>query len=418
MLSEKLRQMRGIYDEYPKQFWILVLGTFIDAVGGGIMFPFFTLYATRKFDVGMTEVGMIFLLFSVTSLAGNMFGGAMADRLGRKVMMIFGLIASSLSVLAMGVINSFELFAASALIMGLFANTGRPAQQAMVADLLPGEQRSQGYGILRVAMNLGVTIGPAIGGLLAARSYLLLFVSDAVLSIVTAGIVYVAIRETKPESTVDHPETSILETFRGYGTVMRDGMYMFFLLSLALVMIGAVQMNSTLPVYLRDLHGVTERGFGAIMSLNAGMVVLFQFPMMRRIKKYRPITMLAAGSLVYGLGFLLYGFVSIYPLFLVAVAVVTVGEMIVSPVAQALAAQMAPEEMRGRYMAIFGFSYAIPAAIGPLLAGLVIDHANPHLVWYGVGLLGAVAAIAFMSLGRETARREAKQESRSAEAPA
>jgi len=161
-----------------------------------------------------------------------------------------------------------------------------------------------------------------------------------------------------------------------------------------------MQMNSTLAVYLRDVHGVPEQGFGYILSLNAAMVVLFQFSITRWMAKYRPLIMMAVGTLLYAIGFGMYGFVSTYVLFLVAMVIITIGEMLVSPTSQALTAQFAPEDMRGRYMAVFGFSWVIPMATGPLLAGLVMDYADPRWVWYAAGLLGLVAAGAFGFLQR------------------
>ena len=401
-----LERMRNVYDEYPQQFWILILGMFIDRLGGALMFPFFTLYITRKFDVGMTEVGVIFGLFSIASVIGSMFGGALADRLGRKGMLIFGLIASALTSLLMGLVGSIELFMGGALVVGLFANAGGPAQQAMVADLLPEEKRAQGFGILRVVANLAVTIGPAIGGLMAARSYLLLFICDAVASSITAGIVALAIRETRPallENGGKHEQT-MAQTFGGYLDVLRDGTFTLFIGACILMVLVYMQMNSSLAVYLRDTHSVSEQGFGYILSLNAAMVVLFQFLITRRISKYRPLFVMSVGTLLYAVGFGMYGFVSAYALFLVAMVIITIGEMMTAPTSQALVAQFAPEDMRGRYMAVFGFSWVIPSAVGPLLAGLIMDNGDPRWVWYAAGLVGLLAAGAFALLQRRVMR--------------
>jgi MFS family permease len=393
-----LVRVRNVIGEYPRQFWILILGTFIDRVGGALMFPFLTLYITRKFNVGMTEVGVIFGLFSIANVAGSAFGGALADRLGRKGMLIFGLIASALTSLLMGLVNSIELFFGAALVVGLFANAGGPAQQAMVADLLPEEKRAQGFGILRVVANLAVAIGPAIGGLLAARSYLILFVCDAVASLITAGIAALALRETMPAPREGEPEQTMAQTFGGYWTVLRDATFVLFLGACILMTIVYMQMNTTLAVYLRDTHSVSEQGFGYILSLNAAMVVLFQFWIARRISKYRPLIVMAVGTLLYAIGFGMYGLVSTYFLFLVAMVVITVGEMLNAPTGQALVAQFAPADMRGRYMAVFGFSWFIPVTVGPLLAGLIMDNGDPRWVWYGAGLVGLVAAGAFALL--------------------
>jgi len=399
-LGKPFSKVKGIYEGYPPQFWTLLLGTFIDRLGGALLFPFFTLYLTRRFGVGMTEVGGIFGLFSIASIVGSTLGGALADRLGRKGMLIFGLIVSGLTSLLMGLVNSIELFFTSALIVGLFANAGGPAQQAMVADLLPEEKRTQGFGLLRVVVNIAFTIGPAIGGLLATHSYLLLFICDAVASTITAGIVALAIRETRPAPREGEPEQTVVQTLGGYWSVLRDSTFLLFIGACVLMALVYMQMNSSLAVYLRDVHGVPEQRFGYILSLNAAMVVLFQFPVTRWIAKFRPLVVMAVGTLLYALGFGMYGVVSAYGLFLVAMAVITVGEMMTAPTAQALVAQFAPEDMRGRYMAVYGFSWVIPSTVGPLLAGLIMDNADPRWVWYAAALIGATAAGAFLLVRR------------------
>jgi MFS family permease len=406
LLTRRLDSLRVLYNEYPSQFWVLIAGTFIDRLGGALLFPFFTLYITQKFDVGMIQVGVIFGIFSLTSVAGSMVGGALSDRLGRKGMVLFGLIASALSSLVMGVVNDLALFYGVVVVVGLLTNVAGPAQQAMVADLLPEQQRSEGFGLLRVVVNLAVVIGPMIGGLLAARSYLLLFVLDAVSSLITAVIVYAVLQETRPEGDEAEEAETMGQTLAGYGTVLRDLAFVWFLLASVLMVLVYMQMNTTLAVFLRDVHGVPEQGFGYIMSLNAAMVVLLQFPISRRISEHRPLLIMTAGSILYAAGFALYGFVSTFLMFLIAMAIITVGEMFVSPVGQAIVARLAPQQMRGRYMAIYGFSWVIPSAIGPLLAGIVMDNYDPRWVWYGAGLVGIAAAVAFYLLewrvGRET----------------
>ncbi|MEJ2571108.1 MAG: MFS transporter [Anaerolineales bacterium] len=394
------RRLTAIVDEYPRNFWTLVGASFIDHVGGALLFPFFTLYLTSKFNIGMTTVGLIFLIFTVSGMIGSTFGGALADRMGRKAILLFSLVFSALSTLWMGSINNLDLFFPGAVIIGLLSDVGGPARQAMVADLLPEEQRADGFGILRVTLNLAVTIGPAIGGLLAAQSYMLLFISDAVTSIITAVIIFLILPETRPVGPAGETKESMLVTFAGYGKVIRDRFFMVFIGASILMVIVYSQMNSTLGVYLRDIHSVPEQGFGYILSLNAAMVVIFQFAITRRITKYPPMIILAVGSVLYSIGFAMYGWVSNYSLFLLAMVIITVGEMLQVPVSQALVARIAPEDMRGRYMAVFGLSWAIPFAIGPLLAGLIMDYGDPHWVWFGAGIVGMLATTIFVLLQR------------------
>jgi MFS family permease len=408
-IKNQVNKTVGVYHEYPRTFWILVGSVFIDRLGGALIYPFFALYITSKFQVGMTEVGVLFFLFSISSFVGSFLGGALTDRLGRKRMIIFSLIASSASSVFMGLVGSLEAFYVLALVSGIFTDIGGPAQQAIVADLLPERQRAQGYGIIRVAFNLSVAIGPVIGGIIASRSYLALFIADAVISLITASIVVTSIPETKPKLQPGEEEESMAASFGGYGKALRDSPFMLFAMLNILVALVYMNFNTTLGVFLRDWHGISEAGYGSLISLNATMVVLFQFWITRRIEKYRPFMMIAIGALLYGIGFGMYGFVSSFPMFAVAMAVLTIGEMIATPTSQAIVAKLSPEQMRGRYMALFGYSWGISYAIGPYLAGMIMDNFNPNFLWYACLLIGSISAVGFLAMQRFSQRQPASE---------
>lgn len=399
--QEQQHKIAGLYHEYPRSFWTLIGVTFIDRLGGALLFPFFALYITEKFSVGMTEVGILFAAFSASSFIGSFLGGALTDRFGRKGMVIFSLISTSVSSVLMGLVNSLEAFFVLALLVGIFTDTGGPAYNAMIADMLPENKRAQGFGLVRVAFNLSVTIGPAIGGFIAGYSFLFLFLADAVISLISAVIVFFFIPETKPEADPDAQLESMSGTFRGYFRVLQDRIFMLFIGACILMGLVYMNMSTTLGVYLRDSQGIPTSGYGFILSLNAAMVVLFQFPITRKIEKYPPMLMMALGTALYAIGFAMYGFVSQYVLFLFAMVIITIGEMLVAPVSQALTAQLAPEDMRGRYMAIFGFSWGIPFAVGPLLAGILMDSGGSTILWYLVGIIGFIAALCFVWLNRQ-----------------
>ncbi|HSQ39851.1 MAG TPA: MFS transporter [Anaerolineales bacterium] len=386
---------------FPRTFKVLIVTTFIDRLGGSMLFPFFAFYITKRFNVGMSEVGVLFLIFSITGFIGSFSGGALTDRFGRRKMIIFSLIASSFSTAAMGLVNSYNGFLLIGVISGLFTDVGGPAQQAIIADILPEEKRAEGFGILRVTFNLAVVFGPIIGGLVAARSYTALFLMDAVISTICAIIVYFAIPETKPALQEHEVQESFGRTLIGYGRVLRDGAFMLFILASMLSAFVYMNMNVTLGVFLRDTYGIPEDGYAYILSINAAMVVLFQFWITRRIEKRPPMLMMAAGTLFYAIGFAMYGFVSVYGMFILAKVIITIGEMIVSPVGQALVASFAPEQMRGRYSAIYGnLAWGVPFAIGPLLAGKIVDNIDPNWLWYACGIIGMVSVAGFLLLNR------------------
>jgi MFS family permease len=288
-------------------------------------------------------------------------------------------------------------------VIGLLSNIAGPARQAMVADLLPEEKRQEGFGILRVVANISWIIGPTIGGFIADRSYFALFILDAVISCVVALIFFFYIPETKPE-TSEEPE-SILKTFAGYGVVLKDIAYVAFLFVSMWMGLVYQQLYNSLSVYLRDNHGFQPQGYGFLMSTSAITVILLQFTTTRLIKKQPDFLMMGLGVFFYMIGFGMFGFVTAFWLFAAAVVIITIGEMIIMPTASALAANFAPEDMRGRYMAVFGLSWAIPATVGPSAAGLILDNYNPDLLWYIGAIICAVSVVAFYGLHLWLGRR-------------
>ena len=386
------------YKEYPKPFKVLVLATFIDRLGGFLLFPFFSLYLIERFGVGVTQVGILFALFSGGSLIGSTIGGALADKFGRRSILLLGLISSGIGSILMGLVDNLYIFFIIAAFLGVLGDLGRPARQAMVIDLLPRDKQAEGFGLLRVFVNLSATIGPMLGGILARQSYMLLFIGDAVSSLITALIVFIVIPETKPEKQEDKPEESVISTLIGYKVVFKDSLYIIFLAVSAITVLVYMQMNSTLSVFLLTEHGFPPEGFGLLLSMNALMVVLFQFWITKRISKYAPMKMMAFGTLFYLIGFGMYGFISETYLFFVAMAILTVGEMVVIPVSQAAVAHFAPEDKRGRYMAVYGYHWSIPTLFGVIIAGLIMDYFKPILVWYLAGILCLMAVIGFWLL--------------------
>lgn len=395
-----------IYHEFPSRFWTVVGVMFIDRVGGTMLFPFFSLYITQKFGVGMAQAGIILGFFSLFGMLGSMVGGALTDKLGRRSLILFGLIFSALSTLSLGLVNEFWLLYPLAVLTGLLSDIAHPAHQAMIADILPEKQRAEGFGILRVVANVSWIIGPTIGGLIANQSYLYLFIIDAVISCFVAALFYLYIPETKPEDTPESESQSVMQTFAGYGVVLKDLAYVAFIVAGMLMLLAYQQMYSTLSVYLRDNHGIDPQGYGFLMSTSAITVILFQFWVTRRIKHRPPFLMMALGTLFYMVGFGLFGFVAAYWLFALNIVIVTIGEMIIMPTSQALAANFAPEQMRGRYMAVFGLTWGFPAIFGPGLAGLILDNLNPNLLWYVAGVLCAVAAAGYYALHLRLGRQK------------
>jgi MFS family permease len=154
--------LTNLYHEFPRRFWVVVGVHFVDKIGGTLVFPFFALYITGKFHVGMTEAGILLGLLSLAGIVGSVIGGALTDRLGRRKLILFGLLASAFSALTFGSVSRFAWLFPVAAFVGLFSEVGGPAHAAMIADILPKEQRQEGFGILRVVGNMAWLVGPTM----------------------------------------------------------------------------------------------------------------------------------------------------------------------------------------------------------------------------------------------------------------
>src|SRR5512138_3373124 len=181
-----LRRLKETYAEFPPLFWIVAGTLFIDSIGSTLLFPFFALYITQRFGVRMTEAGILLGISSLCGLAGSVIGGALTDRFGRRQLILFGLVFSALSSLSFGLARDVRLLYPLVIFVGLLSRIAAPAQDAMLADILPEEKRWEAFGTTRVVFHFSWIVATALGGIIATYSFLALFIADAVLSLAVA----------------------------------------------------------------------------------------------------------------------------------------------------------------------------------------------------------------------------------------
>jgi MFS family permease len=226
----------------------------------------------------MSTVGLVFAVFSISGMVGSALGGAIADRMGRKTVIICSLLLSSFSALGMGFAPTLGIFVLVAVLVGTLANIGGPAHEAVVADLLPPNKRAEGYGIIRVVFNVAVIIAPPIAGLLISRSYLTLFLTDAIISVICACIVFFALPETKPQAQAHTKPETMKQTFAGYGRVFKDTPFVAFIgvtIMMTLVQVvalGTIPDLSLATTPLADAALLFMGGAGALL-ISAGAVI-------------------------------------------------------------------------------------------------------------------------------------------------
>jgi len=361
-----------------------------------MVWPFLTIYLRQSLQISLTEVAALLSINAAVSLIATSIAGPVIDRFGRKTPMVVGLAASSLNLLAMSAAGSYSLWMLLMALDGAISPLYQVGSQAMVADLVEPERRPSAYALLRMIANLGVAIGPSVGGFITASSYALAFYIACAAEMAFAVLILLTVPETVPAAS----PTPTSRREAGYGPVLRDRPFLGFCGVSVLAGMTYSLMMILLPVYAKENFGVPENQYGFIMAANAAMVVLLQYTTTRITSRHPHLPVLAAGSLFYavGVGSVAWGWN--FPTFLASMVILTIGEMIMIPTSTALTANVAPAEMRGRYMGIFGLTWSIGFGIGPVLGGYLNDTLAPAAIWHAGLVMGLAAALGFLLLAR------------------
>jgi predicted MFS family arabinose efflux permease len=256
----------------------------------------------------------------------------------------------------------------------------------------PPAVRTRGFALNRLAANLGVTIGPVVGGYLAMWNYRALFWADGLTSLAALAVFSLYFKPGRPQP-VPGPETSPAETAAN----PRHHLWMIFLLVFGIGLVFS-QLFSTFPLYMHAAFGFAENRIGQLLAINTVMIVLFEMVLLHRLKNIRPLKVIAAGALLIGGGFALTPLGRGFFYAALTVAVWTLGEMLSLPLLTSEIANRSHEGNRGRHMGWFGVSFSLAWMIGPLAGSAIYERISPLALWLGCGGLGSILALGFLLL--------------------
>jgi len=390
-----LTRLRLTTADYPRQFWLLLGGMLINSSGGSMVWPFLTIYLRQRLGIPLTTVTLLLTVNAVAGLVASSIAGPVVDRFGRKGVMVLGLAVGGVTLLAMSAASTLEWWAILMAINGAFSPLLRVGGDAMVADLIAPERRASAYALVRMVHNLGVAIGPSVGGFVAVVSYAITFGVAAGASLLFALLILFFVAETVPPLAADRPQAEA-----GYGPLLRDRPFLAFCVFYALAAMVSSLLMVLLAVYTKENFGVPENQYGFIMATNAVMVVLFQYAVTRVSSRYAHLPVLALGALFYALGAGSVAWGWNFPTFLISMVILTIGELLLVPTATTLTANLAPPDMRGRYMGVYSLTWGIAFGIGPVVGGFLNDHVAPVAIWYGGLAIGLAAMLGFLLLAR------------------
>ena len=378
--------LRGL----PRPAWILFFGTFVNKFGSFVV-PFLALYMTRM-GYSLREAGVAIGACGVGNLLASGVGGYLADTIGRRKTIALSMGSAAVAMMLLSQARSFPALVLLAALVGLTAEFYRPASSALLADLVPPGQRVAAFAAYRLALNAGWAFGPATAGFLAEHSFFWLFLGDAVTSLLFGVVAWVAL--PRGVRTVQAGPSWRQAVQR----LAADRRFLQVLLASLAVALVFFQMSSSFGLHVTH-HGFSGATYGALLSLNGVLIVLFEIPLTAVTSRFPARPVMALGYVLIGTGFALNAFAITLPALLGVVVLFTIGEMISMPVSAAYVADLTHPDMRGRYMGAYGFTWALALTLGPAI-GLVLFEYRPALLWFGCGGLGWLAALVILAKTR------------------
>ncbi len=392
-----MQRLKSIFRRYPFQFWLMFVGLVVSSTGTTMVWPFLTIYASEKLLLPMAAVTSLMTFNSISGLIASIVAGSLVDYFGRKGIMVFGIFGMAIVYLGYIYTNEFWQFGVLMFLSGLFSPLYRIGTDAIVADMLPPEERAQAYGLVRMGRNIGVALGPILGGLVLSRSYNIGFVSAAITLIFFGLLIVFFLKETL-EIKRDDQREDLRDQFKVLGQALKNKAFVRMLSSFTLMEICATLMWVILAVYIKQNFGIDETLYSWIPTTNALMVIFLQVAITHRTNRHESTKVMPIGAAFYPVTMLIVAYSSNYWGFLIAMVVMTFGELITAPTATAYVANLAPPDQRGRYLGFFGLNWFVALAIGPMGAGFLSDNISIQAPWLAGAVVGVLSVLAFMSL--------------------
>ena len=382
--SEPQQSLIGSLRELPRPVWILFAGTFLNKFGAFVI-PFLSIYMTRR-GFSVTEAGAAMGAYGAGHFLACVMGGPMADSMGRRFTLALSMFSTAAVMLMLSQARSFWLIMPLMFLAGLTGELYRPASSALLADLVPAGQRLRAFAAYRMAFNAGWALGPATAGFLMKYSFTWLFIGDAITSALY-GVIALAFLPKGIRS--ERKEAGWVAAI----PVMRqDRRFRSVLLSSFLIGFVFFQMISTFGLYVTSL-GFSAWTYGLIISFNGLLVVFFELPLTGVAQRFGFERTMVVGYILTGVGFGANALATTVPALVACLIVFTLGEMLTAPLAASQCADLAPANMRGRYMGAFGFTWALALVVGPLIGTKLYTY-HPLALW--VACAGAAFAAAWV----------------------
>lgn len=382
---------RGL-GKLPREIWVLSIVTLINRMGTMVL-PFLVLYLTRSLGFSVARAGLIITIYGIGAIIAGPISGWLSDRIGALAIMVASLLLSGICLILFPLAQSFATVAAITFVWAVINEAYRPANLAFTAELAQPHDRKAAFALTRLAINLGMSFGPAVGGFLATYSFTSIFYVDAATSLLAGILLFFANLGARIARTERVESASAGPSPLGNIGVMADTRLRYFMLAMLPVIIVFFQHEASMPLFLVQDLSLSESTFGLLFTLNTVIIIAIEVPLNTAMAHWQHKHTLMLGSLLIGLGFGGLAFVNGLTGVAATVVVWTFGEMILLPGMSAYMADIAPPARRGEYMGLYTMAFSVAFAVGPWLGNYVYELFGPLTLWIGTLIFGCLSAL-------------------------
>ncbi|MFT5892682.1 MAG: putative MFS family arabinose efflux permease [Dokdonia sp.] len=382
-----LRNYIKAFEGLSREIWWLSLITLINRTGAMVI-PFLSLYLQEGLEFTKSDVGWIMTAYGLGSLTGSWAGGKLCDRIGYYKVILLSLIFTGINFLWVMHVQEFWTLCFSFFILIAVADMGRPAFFVALSAYSKPENKTRSLTLIRLAINLGFSVGPALGGLLiATMSYEALFYVDGITCILAAVLMTQVlhprkVKELDKEIPIENPLPP-----------QKDLPYILFLIALALFGVIFVQYFSTVPLFYKEIHQLGEGSIGLVLAMNGILIVILEMPIIAWMdrKSWSNINNTIAGLLLTGISFLLLLWESWVGIVIIGMIVATIGEMISFPFSNKFALNRSKKGKQGAYMGLYAMSFSVAHIFGHNSGMQITAYFGFKSTWYFLAILTLIA---------------------------
>lgn len=375
----------------PKNIWLICTVALINRAGTMVL-PFLALYLTQEIGVGVGKAGLVLTFYGIGALISAPFAGKLSDKIGALNLIRFSLFFSGITFFIYTLFDNYIAISITSVVLAVISESFRPAGMSFISTEAPIELRKQAYALYRLAINLGMSIGPVVGGILSAINFNLLFYVDGLTSI-AAGVFLILVKwQIKPSNNeaTEH-DNKLLENAKK--AVWKDSFFIYFLMASIPVSLVFFQHFSTMPLFIVDNLGFTRQTFGLLVAVNTVIIIFVEVPLNAKMSHWADWKSMALGSLLCAIGFGGMVFTTEVIGLIITIVIWTFGEMIFYPASASLAASIAPEARRGEYMGYYQMMFSFVFTVAPFGGAKIYEIYGSQVLWSVAFLAGIISMI-------------------------